>query len=223
MISSVVKTMVRKDLDLNRRFIPGVVAAGLLSIAATAFNDIGFIIGTVLYITTIVAFGLLLGMYGIAQEREKKIHHFILSLPVTPVDYVVSKIISSLLCFALPWAFLTVLITVLIVSLDSVSNGTITFMLVMQFYFLCNFCIFLSVVLLTSAEKWVVTAIIVTNMSITIAINLFSRVPSIARNMDADTVVWSADVLAILVMEIAICVLVLLTAVVIQKRRKDQI
>ena len=77
--------------------------------------------------------------------------------------------------------------------------------------------------LVTSSEKIVISTIILTNMGITLVINLLMRMPSIAQSMSADLIVWPADVVLIVLLEIAACVLLPLAAVVTQNKKQDVI
>ncbi|OFE13133.1 hypothetical protein PHACT_08265 [Pseudohongiella acticola] len=218
MISPVIAQLIKKDLSLHLRFVPVVVVAGVISLAAAAIDGI---ISSVMYITTLVAFGLLIGMYNVAQERDKQIHLFMLSLPVTALQYTLSKTLSSLLCFLLPWTILTAMTVVAILAIDAVPDGLLPFTLLMQLYFVANFCVFLAVVLTTSSEKVVISTIIITNMSITLIINLLSRLPAIAQTMETDVILWSPAIVAILLAELALCVVPLLLAVAMQNKKLD--
>lgn len=221
MMNSQITQLVKKDLDLNRKFIPAVAAAGVISMAIAAISEFAFFVGSLLFITTLVAFGIMIAMYSVAQEREKKVHLFVLSLPVTSADYTLAKIISSLICFALPWAFLFVTVVVAILTLDSVQDSYLPYVTLVMLYFLCNFCMFLSVIIVSSSEKVMVSAILVTNVCITIALQAFARVPSIAQNMESGLIVWSPGVLIIIFTEIVFCILCLSAAVSIQKQKTD--
>lgn len=218
MISPVIAQLIKKDLSLHLRFVPVVVVAGMISLAAAAIDGI---ISSVMYITTLVAFGLLIGMYNVAQERDKQIHLFVLSLPVTARQYTLSKTISSLLCFLLPWTILTATTVAAIVAIEAVPDGLLPFVLLMQIYFVANFCVFLAVVLTTSSEKIVVTTIIITNMSITLVINLLTRLPAIAQTMETDVILWPPAVVMILLAELALCVVPLLLAITLQNKKLD--
>ncbi|HBN13804.1 MAG: hypothetical protein CMQ46_06535 [Gammaproteobacteria bacterium] len=222
-MNSVIVQLVKKDLSLRIRLVPIVILAGLVSLATIAIESVGPIISSVLYITTLVAFSVLIGMYNVTMERDKQVQLFVLSLPVSHRQYTISKTLSSLLLFMIPWIVLTAASLAAIVLLAAEPDGLIVFMLPMQLYFAVNFCIFLAVMLVTSSEKIVISTIILTNMGITLVINLLMRMPSIAQSMSADLIVWPADVVLIVLLEIAACVLLPLAAVVTQNKKQDVI
>ena len=220
-MNPVITQLVRKDMDLNRKFIVPVTLAGLFSIALTAFSDVGYFVGSLLFITTMVAFGIMLVMYGLAQERDKQIHVLILSLPVTAHQYYLSKVISSLLCFLMPWLVCAAAIVLAILTLDTVPDGTLAYTVVMLLYFVCNFCLFLAIVLSTLSEKIMIAAIIGSNICITLSLQLFTRVPALGDALEVDQIVWSPVVSMIVLAELLFCVLCLWTALYLRERNKD--
>lgn len=221
MINSAVVQLIRKDMDLNKKFIAPVTLAGLFSIALTAFSDLGYFVGSLLFITTIVAFGIMLVMYGLAQERDKQIHLFVLSLPITARDYYVSKVMSILLCFLMPWFVCAIAIVLAILTLGSIPDGALAYSVVVLLYFVCNFCLFLSIVLSTLSEKIMISAIIGTNICITLSLQLFTHVPALGDALEVDRIVWSPVVSMIVLAELLFCVLCLWTALYLRERNKD--
>ena len=218
------KQLILKDLDLNRKFIPAVVAAGLLSILIASLSELSeftFLIGSLLFITTLVAFGVMLAIYSVQQEREKRIHLFVLSMPISSAQYTLAKVISSLLCFAIPWALLFATVVIGILGLESAMDGYLPYVTLVMLYFLCNFCMLLAAIVVSSSEKVMIAAILVTNISITIALQVFARIPSVAQQMETDQIVWSPTVIWLVFAEILFCFFCLAVAVYIQKQKTD--
>ena len=65
-----------------------------------------FNIGMLIWLTTIIAFGVMLAMLGIANERKERALQFVLSLPLSHGDYVRTKMLGLMLCFLVPWIVL---------------------------------------------------------------------------------------------------------------------
>src|SRR5690606_34888557 len=159
--------------------------------------------------------------YGIAQERDRNIHLFVLSLPVTAEEYYVSKSIAALICFLVPWAICAIVAIAGILMLESIPHGVLAYVTVMLLFFVCNFCLFLSFVVSTMSEKFIVAAIIITNIGITLALQLFTRVPALGDYLEVDQIVWSPVVSMIVLIELLFCVICLWTALSVRKRNKD--
>lgn len=221
MINARVKQLVIKDLDLMGRFIPVAVIAGLISMVIAAFNEFSFFIGTLLFITTLAAFGIMIAVYNIAQEREKKTHIFILSLPITAAEYTLAKIISSLICFIVPWAILFAMVIAAIIGLDSVMNGYLPYATLVMLYFLCSFCFFITIIIAYPSEKAMVCAILLTNIMITVVLQGLARIPAIAATMQTELITWTPVVIGIALIEVTLCVLCIATAVYIQNQKTD--
>lgn len=215
------RQLIAKDLDLNRKFIPAVVVAGIASMVIASLSEFAFFVGSLLFITTLVAFGIMIAMYSVAQERDKKVHLFVLSLPVTSAQYTLAKILSSVLCFALPWAVLFVVLVTAILGLESVKDGYLPYVTLVMMYFLCNFCMFLALITVSSSEKFMVAAILLTNVCITIALQALARIPSIAQTMETEQIVWSSTAIGLVFAEVVFCISCLAAAVYIQQQKTD--
>ena len=61
-----------------------------------------FNIGALIWLTTIIAFGVMLAIYGVMNERKEHSLQFVLSLPLSVSDYVRAKLLGLLLCFLGP-------------------------------------------------------------------------------------------------------------------------
>ena len=81
--------------------------AGLVGLLIAAEGAMRFNIGMLIWLTTIVAFGVVLSMIAIANERKERALQFVLSLPLSHGDYVRIRVIGLLLCFLAPWAVLS--------------------------------------------------------------------------------------------------------------------
>ena len=58
-------------------------------------------------LTSIVALGVFIAIYGIMTERKEKVALFVLSLPISTTQYTAAKVVSSLIAFLGPWALLS--------------------------------------------------------------------------------------------------------------------
>ncbi len=221
MTQSMIKTLVRKDLYMNRVFITGSSLAGLVSVLLSSTSEMGFTIGMVMFITNIVAVGIFVSLYGVVQEREKRAHLFVFSLPVSTQDYYRAKLLSALLSFMAPWAISGGAAIIAILALDGLPDGLVPFLVLLLGFFLHNFSIFLSVSLLTQSELWVVATILVTNMSISLFMTLVIRFPTIGDNMEGPAAVWSPTFFTILAVELAVIATALTIALTVLSRKKD--
>ena len=111
------RKLIAKDFYLNRWLIVGSTVAGLVALLVAAEGKVRFNIGMLTWLTTIVAFGVMLAMVSIGNERKERTLQFVLSLPLSHGDYVRIKVVGLLLCFLVPWFVLSAgAVTLVLVS-----------------------------------------------------------------------------------------------------------
>ena len=65
-------------------------------------------VGGVSLICTLVILNIFLVMSGVVQERKDKVLLFVLSLPVSTTQYMVAKVVANAIAFVVPWLVLTI-------------------------------------------------------------------------------------------------------------------
>jgi ABC-type transport system involved in multi-copper enzyme maturation permease subunit len=220
MSNSIVWRLIAKDLYLYRWLIAGSLAAGLASLLIRRF-DLSDSIGLILFMTSIIALGVFIVMYGILTERKEKSLLFVLSLPVSPMQYSTAKIAASLIAFLIPWLVLTVTILVISAAFDPPPDGSIPFTVAMMLFFLANFCVLVALLLITESEYWAIAGILGTNFGVAVYMNTVYNLPAIQAHTDGPVAVWNRTVLTIIGVEAAVIVVSLGLAFLVQSRKKD--
>ena len=101
------RKLIAKEFYLQPLVHRGSTLAGIAGLLIATEGETRFNIGMLIWLTTIVAFGVVLAMLGIATERKERALQFVLSLPLSHGDYVRIKLVALLLCFLVPWAALS--------------------------------------------------------------------------------------------------------------------
>jgi ABC-type transport system involved in multi-copper enzyme maturation permease subunit len=213
--------LIRKDLYLYRWLIAGSLAVGLASLVLAGVNEMTGTIGFILLLTSIVALGVFIAIYGIMTERKEKTLLFVLSLPISTTQYTAAKVASSLIAFLIPWLVLTVTIVVLTIALDEPLDGRLPFTVTMMFFFLANFCVLIAVLLISGTEVWAVAGIVFTNFLVSVYLTTIQQLPGIREYVEGPIAVWSPTILTILGVETAVIVLCLGLTFFVQSRKKD--
>jgi ABC-2 type transport system permease protein len=222
---SIVIRLIAKDLFLYRFLIASAVIGGIASLAISRLGAgdnmrTGLNVGFLLFITTIIAFGIFIPMVGILKEKQDKSQLFVLSLPVSAAQYAGAKVGAALIAFLLPWSFLTGGV-VLGTAVSAHPDGGIPFFVVMMTFLLANFCLLTAVVVITMSEPWAIAGILITNISVTLFMFYVGNLPGIAgRGRDA-VATWSPAILTVLAIEIAVILLSLGLAFLLPSRKKD--
>lgn len=205
---SVVTRLVLKDIYLARWLIGVALVAGLVSIGISLLSRMAFNVGSVFYLTTVIAYGVMLVMYSVFNERKEKCLLFVLSLPLSRRQYLQAKVIGVLCAFFIPWLVLTTCAALTIVT-TPLPDGLLPYFMLVSTFMLMNFSLVLTVALLTSHEAIVTATIILTNLSVTLFFLLLGSIPAIASTLPGDTAVWSAPVFIIFTAQAAVLLLAL--------------
>jgi ABC-type transport system involved in multi-copper enzyme maturation permease subunit len=208
---SIVGRLVAKDLYLYRWLIAGALLAGVASLVLSRFGkgdnvSTGPNVGILLFMTTIITFGVFISMLGILKERQDRSQLFVLSLPVSAAQYSTAKVLAALIAFLVPWLVLTAGVVVLTL-LSEGPHGEIPFFVVMMAFFLGNFCILMAVIVNTASEIWPIAGILITNVSVPIFLSRVGRLPGVAGRAQDAAATWSPAILTVLGIEIALILL----------------
>jgi len=221
-MNPVVLKLVTKELHLYRGFITLVTAAGLASLlVAAAGGEAMFQIGFLVWLTAVIALGVMLALFGVATERKERALLFVLSLPIAPADYVLAKLLGLLLCFLLPWALLSGGALLLVALSPGLADGLLPYGVLLCVYLLANYALVLSATLHVRSEAGMAGIIVLTNMSVSLFMMGVPRIPAIGQHMAAAAPVWNGAFWQVLTAELAVILLALSLPLFIAARRRD--
>jgi len=219
--TSVVWRLIAKDLYLYRWLIGVALVVGLASLFIPRVGEGPNNITLILLLTSVVALGIFIGIYGIMNERKEKSLLFVLSLPISTMQYTIAKAAAALIAFLIPWSILTATIVGLTLGFDPPPDGTLPTSLTMMLFFLANFCLLIAFALIAHSEFWSVAAIFATNVSVSFYMTTVPGLPGIREHIDGPIAVWNPTVLAVLGFEATVIVLSLAALFFVQARKKD--
>ncbi|WP_368565720.1 ABC transporter permease [Pseudoxanthomonas sp. UTMC 1351] len=215
------RKLIAKEFYLHRWLIVGSTVAGLAGLAIAAEGQMRFNIGMLTWLTSIIAFGVMLAMLGIANERKEHALQFVLSLPLSPGDYVRIKLFGLFLCYLVPWAILSAGTVALLLVRPNLPDGLLPFALLLSGFMLVNFSVVLCGALHTASEGVMTIVIIVTNMGVTLFIFLVGGVPSLNDHLHAAVPVWNGAFWIVLAAEAATLLVALSLPYFVAARRRD--
>ena len=123
-MSSIIRTLVFKDLYLARGMIVASLVGGVLALALMPWTAVAFYLGVTSFMVALIILNVALVMASVIGERKEKIALFVLSLPISTMQYTVAKVVSSLIAFLGPWALLSAGCLVLF-DITPIPNGMI--------------------------------------------------------------------------------------------------
>lgn len=219
-MSPVTSQLIVKELHSYRWLIVTAIAVGTFSLVLASTGEVAFNIGALSWLTTIIACGVMLPLYGIHQERKDRSLLFALSLPISPAGYARTKMLGILLTFASLWSVLTLGAAILVLAAPGMPDGLLPYVLLLSTLLLINFSLVMCCALLSTSEVAVSAAIILTNMGVTLFMMLISRMPAIGGHMLGDAPVWNSTFFMILGGQAAAIAIALgLPLIVISRRR----
>jgi hypothetical protein len=220
MSASPIAQLVRKDLFLMRWPMVGTLAGGAVSLVLMPLGGMLTYVGGVGLLCALIILNIGLVLYAVAQERRDKVLLFVLSLPISSLQYTLAKVAATGIAFGVPWLVLTIA-TVVLIDLSPLPNGLLPFWMAVLAYLLFYFCALLAVALVKTSNGWHVTAITVGNISVNFFIPLLLARPAVRAHIEGPRAVWSGDLVALIALEIVLGFVVLGLAVWRHARRPD--
>lgn len=221
MTPSVLGLLIRRDL---RRFRSWMLAATVLGLIALVLwredpadgQTTGVNIGMLLYITTLIAYGIFVAMLGLLQEAKDQSRLFLLSLPVSPAQYSAAKVWAAVIAYLLPWSLL--LLTAL---LAPDPGARLPIFVLMMGSFLCLFCLLLCLVAVTLSERWSIVGILVGNLSVPLFLTWLGKLAAASGAGDPPGSTWTAPLLGLLLLQGLLVLLAVGLALYLPARRRD--
>jgi ABC-2 type transport system permease protein len=221
--NSVIGHLIVKDWRLNRTLIAILVSVGLLSlvVAQLAAAEPIRLFGSVWFFVSLCILASMLPSTAIVNERKKQTLAFIMSLPVSAVQYAAAKALSIAAMFLVPWAALLASALILIETRHLFAQGVIPTLLILSMLPMVGFCLTAATVLVGESEGWYMAANILCNSSYWFVWYLIARVPALREHWSGPVAVWDPQVLMILLGEIGVCALIIAIAFFFQSRKRD--
>ena len=220
--SSIVGRLILKDWQFHRKPMIAYTVVGVLSLILLAVgSQLQFYVGSVLYISALIAGGVHLIMASVVQERSRKNLAFVMSLPVSAMDYTRAKIYANVLIFLVPWTALTVLGLVTVLARGTLPNGLIPFLIVVTLEILVGYCLTLAVAVVSESEGWTIAAVVVANLGFQFFLYFVSHLPSVEATLEGPRVVFGSELVTILAVELLAIPLILVSIFFFQARKRD--
>lgn len=222
-MNPLMRQLLAKELYLYRWMLVGATAAGLVGIAIAATGEAGFSIGFIVWVTAVIALGVMLAMFGVASERKERSLLFVLSLPLSPADHVRAKLLGLLGCFLLPWLALSGAAVALVLAMSGIADGLLPYTVLLCVYLLLNFAIVLSAALHIHSEAGMGAVVVLTNMAVSLFMTALARTPAIGAHMQQPDPAWNAMFWGVLAAEVAATLIALSLPLFFAARRRDAI
>jgi ABC-2 type transport system permease protein len=224
MNSQAIQILFLKDLFLSRWPMFGYLVGGLLSaMVVCAPGETAGFIGFILMITVTIAAGIHLISALLLVESIDMQRTFIMSLPVSLLDYSIAKISVVLVAFLIPWLGMLASLTVVIFVTPEAKPGVVPFLVLLFLFMLAGFCLQLVTAVVTESVGWTVVVLVLGNVLLNLFLKTLEENPVISALKKSEVLSWPPIVLQIMAIEGIVIVSALVLAFVLQTRRRDLI
>ena len=196
--TSIIRLLVLKDWQLFQKQLAFYVLAGIV---ALCFLGLGkpwaFYIGSLVLLVVVVSAACFSIATSLMVERKEHTLAFVMSLPVSPLDFTVSKLVGNLLTFGVPYVVLLVG-TLALVLFTPLPDGLFVYTLLIFAWILFGYSISLAVVMSVESEGWGLFAMIGSMVLINPFIMGLGQLEVINTYTSKDAVVWTWQTVAIM-------------------------
>jgi hypothetical protein len=220
--SSVIGHLILKDWRLNRPLISLCIGVGLIALVIALYaGGVARLLGSVWFFVSLCILGSMLPASAILNERKKQTLAFVMSLPVSSVQYTIAKALSTSAMFLVPWLTLLVSALILIETRHAIPHGIIPILLILAMLPLVAFCLISAAALVGESEGWLIGVSILCNSSYWFVWYLLARTPSLSANWAGPVAVWNTAAITVLSVELGSIAFIVGLTFFFQSRKRN--
>jgi ABC-2 type transport system permease protein len=220
--SSVIGYLILKDWRLNRPLISLCIGVGLIALVIALYaGGVARLLGSVWFFVSLCILGSMLPASAILNERKKQTLAFVMSLPVSSVQYTIAKALSTSAMFLVPWLTLLVSALILIETRHAIPHGIIPILLILAMLPLFAFCLISAAALVGESEGWLIGVSILCNSSYWFVWYLLARTPSLSANWAGPVAVWNTAAITVLSVELGSIAFIVGLTFFFQSRKRN--
>lgn len=194
----VIRLLVAKDWQLFQKQLAVFVLGGIVALAFIGLaKPWAFYVGSLMLLLVMVSTACFSISTSLMVERKEQTLAFVMSLPVSPLDFTVSKLVGNLLTFAVPFVVLLGG-TLAVVLFTPLPDGLFVYALLIFAYLLFAYAVSLAVAMSVESEGWANSAMIGSMVLINPYIMGLAQVPEISERVSVDALVWTTPAVAIM-------------------------
>jgi hypothetical protein len=215
-----IRILFLKDLFLSRRplftyFVIGLVASALACQPQATIAYVGFI----LVITVAIGAGFHLIGTLLLAETMTQTRLFVMSLPISLLDYSIGKIAVILTTYLIPWTAMFVILTIAAYVMGQ--QGNVAILPTIFLFLLGSFTLQLVAAVISNSVGWTIGVTVACNICLNVFIVKLFADPEVSALSKSNVLSWPNSVLQIIAVELLIIGLALVLAFLFQTRQRD--
>jgi hypothetical protein len=221
MSRSLIGHLIVKDFQMHRTSIVATIIVGMLGLATLPLKGLAGLLGIIGFFTTLIVLGAMIPNASILKERKGHNLAFLMSLPISVVEYTTAKILAALGMFMIPWLILVGAGLSLIFGRSDMPHGIIPLTLILVTAPLVGLCVLVAVALVGESESWVMAATIAVNVGYSVFWILLINVAALRDGLASPKPIWNPTALTVLGSEFAAIAVILAITFYLQSRKTD--
>ncbi len=222
MSRAMIKHLMRKDIHLTHRLMWLFLALALGALVLMTLEiPMAFYAGVVLLLSMVIVASIHMVIATVTNESSENTRAFVLSLPLTPMQYTWAKIGVNLLVFGAFWLCVLLVLMAVLFTVPSLPNGLAVYATVLMLELFTVFVLLLAVALITDSQKWTVVVMSVCNIGLSIFMFWLSSLEGIKAHMEGPQPVWNGTAWALIGGEVLFMLALLAATLWVVSRRRD--
>ncbi len=213
-----IKILVAKDWYLHRSIVAMYLVGSLIALSFIGSSEWGFYMGSTLLISAVIGLGNHQINTSVINERKDSTLPFMMSLPVTPKDYLIAKFLANMSLYLIPWSIICAA-TFIVFWVTPIPDGMLPITIILCVYLLLCYCVSWVVGMMVESEGVVVFTMVFTNVLFGPVVYSVSRFTGIAKNVGGAVPVWTAEFFGIILVELLVVLAALAFAFYMQGRK----
>ncbi len=215
-----IRILFLKDLFLSRRYLFAYFAAGMASVGLACIpNPTLTFVGFLLVVTVAIAAGIHLIGTLLLSETTDQTKLFVMSLPISLLDYSIGKISVVLTTYLIPWASMFACLTIATFVLGK--QGNVAVLTAIFFFLLSAFMLQLVTAVVSDSVGWTICVMVGCNVCLNVFLMKLFAIEEIVAVSKSDVLTWPSILLQVIGWELLFILLALVAAFLFQTRKRD--
>jgi hypothetical protein len=214
-----IKKLVTKDWHLFGGYMLGYAALGIIASGLmTVPHLMVYNLGVVGLITVLIGSSAHVAINIVVTEKKEFQLSFIMGLPISPLDYALSKIVGGLAIYFVNWGIIVVA-TSLIIYFSHMPNGMLPIMIICTLEILAATTILLCTGVLSGSIPVTIVTMIILNIFFNMFLFAVIGIEAIGSHIESPIAIFNSTALGLIGAELLVIALVISTTIFIKSRK----
>jgi ABC-2 type transport system permease protein len=211
--------LIIKDWHLFKGYMLGYALLGIISAGLMTAPSSGvYYLGVVGLITVLIGSSAHLAIVSVVTEKKEHQLSFIMALPVSPMDYALSKMLGGLTIYLVSWGII-VTATILIIYFSHMPNGMLPMLIICALEILVATTILLCAGVLSGSVPVTIVVMIILNLFFNMFMFAVAGIEAIGSHIESPTAIFNSTVFNLIGAELLAIAIVISTTIFIKSRK----